>query len=126
MHVQPTADIYNSNSKIQRNAKMLREAMSSRCRAHSYLCSNLRGYLHIIGKWDKLQELSRVPTCHTNMNAVRMSYSYHFKILFFLSFQKVHYYASEFILFLPVLHFMKNSFLFFGFHLHTQIGRAHV
>ena len=39
--------------------------------------------LHIIGKWDKLWELSRVPTCYTNMNAIWMSYSYHFKILFF-------------------------------------------
>ena len=60
---------YNYDNKDTTRCQDALKDVSSKCRVNFYLCSNLRGNLHIVKGMDKLRELSRVPTCHTNMNA---------------------------------------------------------
>ena len=109
MHVQLDVNVYSKNSKVQKDANMPSTAVPPRCRVSPIRAPISGENLHIVKGRDKLRELSRVLTCHTNMNAVRMSYSYHFKIFFF-SFKTVHYNASGFILFLPASLFYKTLF----------------
>ena len=119
MHVQHDVNKYNKNSIIQQNINMIKQ-LHPICRVSSYLCSNLRGNLHIVKGRDKLRELSRVPTCHTNMNASLNVLFIPFKILFFSCFSKLFttmhldlFYSYPFL-------FYKNSFLSGFLHTHTH------
>ena len=87
----------------------------------SYLCSNLRGNLHIVRTEGKLQELSRVSTCHTNMNVICMSYIYKFKIFFFSHFQNCSL-SCILIYFIPIHSLFNKMFSFSSgcvIHTHT-------
>ena len=80
--------IYNNSNKIQKIPKCSQK-LYQQYEAWTPSSAPISGVnLHIVKEGDKLQELSRVPTCHTNINAIWMSYSYHFKILFFSFFSK--------------------------------------
>ena len=54
-------------NKVQNIHEMLSKVVPPICRVISYRCSISAENLHIIKGGDKLQELSRVPTCHTNI-----------------------------------------------------------
>ena len=61
--------IYNDSNKIQKIPRCVQK-LYQQYKAWTPSSAPISGVnLYIIKEGDKLQELSRVPTCHTNMNA---------------------------------------------------------
>ena len=110
MHVQLDVHIYNNNSKVQKDADMLSTAVPSRCRVPPIRAPISGENLHIVKGRDKLRELSRVPTVYQYGMQSECPIHTILKYFSFFLFKIVHYYASGFILFLPVPLFYKTLF----------------
>ena len=70
MHVQRDVCVYTMTvTKYKRHQDVRRSYTGNMKRGHLAVLQPQGVNLHIIKEGDKLQELSRVPTCYTNMNA---------------------------------------------------------
>ena len=67
MYVQRDVHIYTETTVNAKKSKMLSKLYTRMMCSLLLVLQSQGNNLHIVKEGDKLQELSRVPTCHTNM-----------------------------------------------------------